>query len=188
MLEKWKLYKIIIFKKDLTEADKMICFALLDHMGTTGKIFPSNKRLQLITGLSDRQINRSTKRLNDLDLIRKVKQKGKNFYTPNFHIIDTKYDTAVLKSRTPPSPPTQLTISNSKYKITSLVKNLAKKSNPNYRAVVNNGLTYKQNAHNKIIKQMQHRLSRHQFSQWILVYEEETTRENALRYAEMLCK
>jgi|TARA_R100001509_G_scaffold22355_1_gene11730 predicted transcriptional regulator len=183
MLEKWKLYKIIIFKKELTDADKMVCFALLDHQGSTGKIFPSNKRLQLMTGLSDRQINRSTKKLHDLDLIHKEKTKGKNFYTPNFHIIDKKYDRAVLKTMTPPSPPTKLTISNNKNKLTSLIKNLTKRSNPNYRAVVNNGLSYQENRHNKIIKQVQQKLSQHQFTQWMMVYEEETTRDNAMRYA-----
>lgn len=183
MLEKWKLYKIIIYNKELTAADKVISFALLDHMGSTGKIFPSNKRIQIMTGYSDRQINRSTKKLHDLDLIHKEKQKGKNFYTPNFHIINKKYDKPVLQTMTPPSPPTQLIISNNKKKLTSILRNLTKRSNPNYRAVVNNGLSYQENRHNKIIKQVQKKLSQHQFTQWMMVYEEETTRENALNYA-----
>ena len=188
MLEKWKLFKIIIYNKKLSAADKMVAFALLDHYGSKGEIFPSNKRLALMTGLSDRQVNRSTKKLGDLDLITKEKKKGKNFYSPSFHIVDTRYDRPVRKSMTVPSPPTKLTISNNKKKLNNVVSLLAKKSNPNYRAVVNNGLTYQQNKDNKIIRSMQKKLSRHQFSQWILVYEEETTRENALQYADMLCK
>ena len=52
------------------------------------------------------------------ELYSKRMGKGKNFYTPNFHIIDKKYDRAVLKTMTPPSPPTKLTISNNKNKLT----------------------------------------------------------------------
>ena len=65
MLEKWKLLRKIMYSKELTAADKTVAFALLDHYGNNQQIFPSNKRLQTMTGLSDRQINRSTSKLHE---------------------------------------------------------------------------------------------------------------------------
>lgn len=188
MLEKWKLLRKIMYSKELTAADKTVAFALLDHYGNNQQIFPSNKRLQTMTGLSDRQINRSTSKLHELDMIAKEKKKGKNFYTPTFHNDLPNYDRAVRQSMTQPSPPTKHT--NIKYNkdINSYIKKLAKKTNPHYQAVVTNKAPYQDKMDSKMISQMQQRLSRHQFTQWLMVFEDKETRPNAVRYAEKLCK
>ena len=81
MPEKWKLYKEIVFSKQFTEADKIVAFALLDHYNTRiKKVFPTNRRIVTMTGLSYRQVQRSTTKLHHMKVIKKLSKKGKNFY------------------------------------------------------------------------------------------------------------
>tara|TARA_Y100000052_G_C2900527_1_gene56421 strand:+ start:152 stop:532 length:381 start_codon:yes stop_codon:yes gene_type:complete len=99
----------------------MVAFALLDHYNAKiKKVFPTNRRVVAMTGLSYRQVQRSTKKFHEYGVIEKMSNKGKNFYKPNVtwkledigktttqpSPIDDKPDMASTTQLSPPSKPT----------------------------------------------------------------------------------
>lgn len=199
MLDKWKLYKEIVFCSRFTEADKMVAFALLDHYNAKiKKVFPTNRRVVAMTGLSYRQVQRSTKKFHEYGVIEKMSNKGKNFYKPNVtwkleeigqtttqsSPIDDKPDMGITTALSPPSKPTSLT---SNINIDGLVKNIAKQKSLAYRNVVDSGNTYQQNMDRKYRKMMVSRLSADNYSEWLKTLQNSETRDKAIDYARLLC-
>lgn len=188
MLDKWKLLKEIVFCNQFTEADKMVAFALLDHYNSkVKKVFPTNRRITKLSGLSYRQVQRSTKKLHDMKVIKKLSKKGKNFYEPDTTWKSFPHDDVVTPTTTALSPPSKPTSLTSKLTIDSIVKNFAKQRNIHYRSVVDSGRTYKENMKVKYRKLMVHRLSSDRFVEWLKELENESTCDAALDYARLLC-
>ena len=80
------------------------------------------------------------------------------------------------------SPPTKPTIN-----IYNTIKKLSKNTNPYYKQVVNNGLSYHQNMENKYIRLMSKKLSQHRYNEWLEQVANKDTKQDALSYAKHLC-
>jgi hypothetical protein len=148
-IEKWKLLLKVINTKSLTKADVQVASAILEHHNTkTRQTYPTNRRLVKITGLSKRQVQHSTAKLHKLKLVYKLSIKGKNHFKLTEEEYLTHADICVSKPITmnKPAPPTKpITYID----INNTIKKFAKNSNPYYKQVVNNGLSYHQNMENK---------------------------------------
>jgi predicted acetyltransferase len=83
-----------------------------------------------------------------------------------------------------PSPPTKPIIN---IDINKRIKKLAKNTNPYYKQVVNNGLSYHQNMEHKYIRLMSKKLSQHRYSEWLEKVADKKTKQDALSYARHLC-
>jgi len=81
------------------------------------------------------------------------------------------------------SPPTKPTINI----YNNTIKKFAKNTNPYYKQVVNNGLTYHQNMENKYIRLMRNKLSQHRYDEWLEQVSNKDTKQDALSYAKHLC-
>ena len=81
------------------------------------------------------------------------------------------------------SPPTKPTINI----YNNTIKKFAKNTNPYYKQVVNNGLTYHQNMENKYIRLMRNKLSQHRYDEWLEQVANKDTKQDALSYAKHLC-
>lgn len=189
MLEKWKLYKEIVFSKQFTEADKIVAFALLDHYNTRiKKVFPTNRRIVTMTGLSYRQVQRSTTKLHHMKVIKKLSKKGKNFYEPDTTWQSPQDDSSVTPTTTALSPPSKPTSLTSNINLNGMLKNLAKKKSIHYHAVVNSGRTYEQNMERKYRKVMPSKLSSDKLNDWIKLLNDPNTKQAAMDYARKLCE
>ena len=185
MLEKWKLLKKITLNDLFSKADIRVALRLLDHYNDKiQKIYPSNRRLVTLTGLSLRQVQLSTAKLDSHNLITKFSKNGKNHYkiTPEGYQNYEQPYTSTTNKPSPPTKPISLTIN-----IKDTISKIAKRSNPNYRAVISNGLTYHENMENKLVKQMRSRLSIDRYNSWLLVYDNKETKQKAISYAKELC-
>jgi hypothetical protein len=188
MLEKWKFIgKILGNSKTFSISDVKVAYWLLDHRNDkTKQMYPTNRRLVKLTGLSLRQVQLSTAKLHRHKLVIKLLIKGKNHYklsTDRFQNYEQSF-TSKPFSTNKPSPPTKPTIN---IDINNTIKKFAKNSNPYYRQVVNNGLTYHQNMENKYIRMMSKKLSQHRYNEWLLQVSDKKTKQDALSYAKTIC-
>ena len=188
MLEKWKLIgKILGNSKTFSISDVKVAYWLLDHRNEkTKQIYPTNRRLVHLTGLSLRQVQLSTAKLHKHKLVIKLLIKGKNHYKLSTDSFQNYEESFVSKTFTmnKPSPPTKPTIN---IDINKTIKKLAKNSNPYYKTTINNGLSYHQNMENKYTRLMAKRLSRDQYSQWLELLDNKETKQAALSEAKFLC-
>jgi AAA15 family ATPase/GTPase len=188
LVEKWKLLLKIINTKNLSKSDVQVASAILEHHNNkTRETYPTNRRLVKITGLSLRQVQLSTAKLHSHKLVYKLSIKGKNHFklTEKEFVTHANSYTSKPFTMNKPAPPTKpITYID----INKTIKKFAKNSNPYYKAVVNNGLSYHQNMENKYIRLMSKRLSRDQYSQWLVRLDNEQTKQDALSYAEKQCK
>ena len=186
MLKKWLLLKkIALSKPRFTMADMIVALILLDHYNDKQqRIFPTNRRLVKLTGLSLRQVQLSTAKLSNRKLITKLSKFGKNHYeiTPDDYQNYEQPYTSTTKKPAPPTKPISLT-----YNIKDLAKRLAKNTNANYKATVNNGLGYHKNMENKYIKLMTRRLAPDRYHEWLLLLNDKNTKQRAIEYAKELC-
>ena len=187
LVEKWKLLIKVINTKSLTKADVQVASAILEHHNTkTRQTYPTNRRLVKITGLSLRQVQHSTAKLHELKLVYKLSIKGKNHFKLTEEEYLTHADICVSKPITmnKPAPPTKpITYID----INNTIKKFAKNSNPYYKQVVNNGLSYHQNMENKYIRMMGKKLSQHRYNEWLEQVANKDTKQQALSYAKHLC-
>jgi len=188
MLEKWKLIgQILGNSKTFSISDIKVAYWLLDHRNDkTKQIYPTNRRLVKLTGLSLRQVQLSTAKLHEHKLVYKLSIKGKNHYKLTEGEYQTHANPYTSKPFTmnKPSPPTKPTIN---IDINKTVKRLAKNTNPYYKATVNNGLGYHQNMENKYIRLMSSKLSTDRYSEWLVQVANKETKQDALSYAKHLC-
>ena len=188
MLEKWKLIgQILGNSKTFSISDIKVAYWLLDHRNDkTKQIYPTNRRLVKLTGLSLRQVQLSTAKLHKHKLVIKLLIKGKNHYKLSTDTFENYEQTYTSRSFTmnKPSPPTKPTIN---IDINKTIKKLAKNSNPYYKATINNGLGYHQNMENKYIRLMSSKLSTDRYSEWLVQVANKETKQDALSYAKHLC-
>ena len=71
--------------------------------------------------------------------------------------------------------------------VSNTIKKLSKNTNPYYKQVVNNGLSYHQNMENKYIRLMSKKLSQHRYNEWLEQVANKDTKQDALSYAKHLC-
>jgi len=188
LVEKWKLLIKIINTKALSKSDVQVASAILEHHNNkTRETYPTNKRLVKVTGLSLRQVQLSTAKLHIHKLVYKLSIKGKNHFklTEKEFVTHANSYTSKPFTMNKPSPPTKPIIN---IDISKTIKKLAKNSNPYYKQVVNNGLTYHQNMENKYIRLMSKRLSTHRYNEWLEQVANKDTKQDALSYAKTLCK
>ena len=187
MLEKWKLLGKILDNKAFSKSDVKVAYCLLDHYNfKTQQIFPTNKRIIKLTGLSKRQVQNSTAKLNDHNLVYKLSIKGKNHYKLTLENYRSNEQTFTINSiaTNKPAPPTK-PITN--ININNTIKRLAKRTNPYYKATISNGLSYHQHMENKYIKQMSTRLAPDRYTDWLTQLADKDSKEDALLYARKLC-
>ena len=187
MLEKWKLIGKILSNKTFSIADVKVAYALLDHHNEKiRQVYPTNRRLKSLTGLSLRQIQLSTAKLHNHSLVHKMSIKGKNHYKlqlQEFENYEQAYARKVF-TMNKPAPPTK-PITN--IDISKITKKIAKRTNPYYKAVINNGLGYHQNMENKLVRDMRVRLTNDHYYRWLDQLENKNTKDAAISYAKELC-
>ena len=187
MLEKWKLVGKILNNKTFSIADIKVAYWILDHYNFKKKeVYPTNRRLVQLTGLTLRQVQYSTAKLLRHKLVNKLLIKGKNHYKLTFDKFQNYEQTFTSKPITTnrPSPPTKPIIN---IDISKTIKKFAKNSNPYYKQVINNGLSYNQNMENKYIRLMSKKLSQHRYNEWLEQVANKDTKQDALSYAKHLC-
>ena len=185
MLEKWKLIGKILDNKNFSIADIKVAYWLLDHRNYKTKLmYPTNRRLAKLSQLTIRQVQYSTAKLHRYNLVSKVLIRGKNHYELTMDKFKNYEQTFADKKNTTNnlSPPTKPTIS-----IYNTIKKLSKNTNPYYKQVVNNGLSYHQNMENKYIRLMSKKLSQHRYNEWLEQVANKDTKQDALSYAKHLC-
>jgi|TARA_R100000458_G_C8271337_1_gene246046 hypothetical protein len=187
LVEKWNLLNKIIFSKSFSFADIKVASAILQHHNNkTRETYPTNRRLVKLTGLTLRQVQYSTAKLHLHKLVYKLLIKGKNHYKLTMKEFQDYEQTFTSKANTmnKPSPPTKPIIN---IDINKRIKKLAKNTNPYYKQVVNNGLSYHQNMEHKYIRLMSKKLSQHRYSEWLEKVADKKTKQDALSYARHLC-
>ena len=136
MLEKWKLVGKILNNKTFSIADIKVAYWILDHYNFKKKeVYPTNRRLVQLTGLTLRQVQYSTAKLLRHKLVNKLLIKGKNHYKLTFDKFQNYEQTFTSKPITTnkPSPPTKPIIN---IDISKTIKKFAKNTNPYYKQVV----------------------------------------------------
>jgi len=185
VLEKWKLIGKILDNKSFSIADIKVAYWLLDHRNYKTKLmYPTNRRLAKLSQLTIRQVQYSTAKLHKYNLVSKVLIRGKNHYELTMDKFKNYEQTFADKKNTTNnlSPPTKPTIN-----IYNTIKKFTKNTNPYYKQVVNNGLTYHQNMENKYIRLMRNKLSQHRYDEWLEQVSNKETKQDALSYAKHLC-
>ncbi len=158
MIQKWKLLKLVNSRKELNDAARRVMFFLLDRENNkTRKLYPSHARLAEDTGLHSRSVTRGINCLIKYGFLRKVRRGATGRateYEINYNItVDTFVQssrqicpkqwtdlsdqlTNELTNKLTKIDKTDLSSGMKKNEVNNIIKNIAKITNPNYRAVV----------------------------------------------------
>lgn len=104
LLKKWQLRLILDKDKSLSKGDGAVFAQILDHFNPeSGYSYPSLNRLADVTGLSQRNAQRSIKKLVDASYIEIIQHGNRhnmaNRYQPNFNLVDKVETSMSLKGR-----------------------------------------------------------------------------------------
>lgn len=104
LLKKWQLRLILDKDKSLSKGDGAVFAQILDHFNPKiGYSYPSLNRLADVTGLSQRNAQRSIKKLVDASYIEIIQHGNRhnmaNRYQPNFNLVDKVETSMSLKGR-----------------------------------------------------------------------------------------
>ena len=104
LLKKWQLRLMLDKDKSLSKGDGAVFAQILDHFNPkVGYSYPSLNRLADVTGLSQRNAQRSIKKLVDASYIEIIQHGNRhnmaNRYQPNFNLVDKVETSMSLKGR-----------------------------------------------------------------------------------------
>ena len=104
LLKKWQLRLMLDKDKSLSKGDGAVFAQILDHFNPKiGYSYPSLNRLADVTGLSQRNAQRSIKKLVDASYIEIIQHGNRhnmaNRYQPNFNLVDKVETSMSLKGR-----------------------------------------------------------------------------------------
>ncbi|MCX7084819.1 MAG: helix-turn-helix domain-containing protein [Methylococcales bacterium] len=92
LLKKWQMINAALYDKNLSKSDVAIQYQILDRYSViNGSCWPSFKRLASDTGLSQRMVQKSVKKLTTMGYVAIVKHGDRvssNHYRPDFSLLD----------------------------------------------------------------------------------------------------